>query len=204
MKKTLLLPIVFGLILSCGQHTAKDTISELQNDGESLSDAYMTIVKFNDALVSEQTLINIELYKIMDLDEKNVPESQFSAELDSSLAVIGKINLNLSAVDPSYSGGAALLSSMKDLSLTSKNLIQFYKDHVTVLSKDEELWTEEELDEFNTNYDIKFDAYSEAHDKFSISQEDFATLNDMILVEDSDLDAEVIYTNSSQEDTINQ
>lgn len=204
MKKILLLPIAFGLLLSCGEHTAQDTLSELQNNGESLGDSFMTIVKFNDALVSEQTLINVELYKIMDLDEKDVSESQYSAEIDSSLAIIDKIDLNLSKVEPSYAGGEHLLSSMKMLSLKSKELIQFYKDHVTVLSKSDDLWTQEELDEFNTNYDIKFDAYSEAHDNFSASQESFASLNDMVLFEDSELDAEVIYNNSTQEETTNQ
>jgi len=203
MKKKLILPLVFGLFLSCGDHTAKDTISELHHDGESLSDSYMTLVKFNDALVSEQTLINIELYKISDLDEKNVPESQFIAELDTSFTILDKIDLNLSTVDPNFSGGKDLLSAMKNLSLKSRNLVQFYMDNVTILSKVDELWTEEELASYNTDYDIKFDSYSQAHDNFASKQETFAKLNNMQLFEDKNFDAEAIYNNSIEEKTVN-
>ena len=102
MKKSLILPLVFGAMLSCGEHTAADTLTDLQNEGESLSDSYMTDVKFNDALVSEATLIDVELYKIMDLDDKNVPEEELRAELAASIAVLDKIDENLSTVDPSW------------------------------------------------------------------------------------------------------
>ncbi len=203
MKRLLILPFTFGLVLSCGEQTSKDAISELQNDGESLSDIYMTEVKFNDALVSEATLIDLEFYKILDLDEKNVPESQFRAELDSSLGILDKIDLNLSVVDPSFSGGATFLTAMKDLSLKSRTLIQFYIKNVTILSKTENDWTEEELDNFNTDYGTIFDAYSDANDNVIVTQEKFASLNNMELFENTDYDAEAIYNNSTQEETEN-
>lgn len=199
MKKLLLLPLSFGLLMSCGEHTAKDTITELQNDGESLSDNYMTLVKFNDALVSEATLIDIELYKIFDLDEQNIPESQFKAELDSSLMVFDKIDMNLSNVNQSFSGGAGLLNAMKEFSIESRALVQFYMDNVSILSITEDNWTDEQLNNFDIEYAVKHEAYSMALDNFSDAQETYASLNNMELVEDADLDAETIYNNSTQE-----
>ena len=80
MKKLLYLPLCAAFLMSCGgnEETFDNMADELAHDAEVVAkEGANDIYEYNDALISEQTLLQVEFEKITDLDiesKKIIPQ----------------------------------------------------------------------------------------------------------------------------------
>jgi len=178
MKLLILLSLVVSILSSCKEHLSEDITPELIDYNNSIS-----IVEFNDTMLYELQLIDLELYKTTDLDDQNVPKVVFESSLLASLRLIDSLNSieYLKEMAPTYSGGIDFYNEKKAVLLKSRQLIQYYFDNVDLLSKPEDNWTTKEIDTFYDNYAIIYKAYLNSHVSFELAQEKFATLNELEL-----------------------
>lgn len=197
MKKLYILPIAFGMLLaSCG--SGETTLEELQHDAEAVvEDGAGDIYEFNDALLSEVTLIEVEFAKIYDLDEQDVPMEEFSSEAEKSLEVIAGVKKNLADMEP-YGSGAGFLNAVRDYADESEKVMNLYYDYSELLSIPDADWTDEQLDEFLDVFEPAEEAHSDAYDNISAEQDIFASMNGTSVEEEATFDAQEIYEESKE------
>lgn len=198
MKKIFIIPFAIIALISC-EETYDNKIEELQNEAEILAkNGANNSIDFNDALVSEWTLVEVEMYKIVDLDERNVPEAEFVREIKKSLEAVDQVNNNLNKMEVYSNGGKPFLESLKKFVEESRKVIMVYSDNSTILSIPEDDWTNEDIDNFNEVYLAAYQEYVDADTEFGNEQIIFANLNNFGLEIDEAYQADVIYEESKE------
>jgi len=197
MKKLYILPVAFGMLLvSCS--SGETTIEDLQHEAEAVAeDGANDIYEFNDALLSEVTLIEVEFAKIYDLDEQDVSEEEFSSEAKKSLEVIAGVQDNLEKMEP-YGSGKGFLDAVRDYADQSETVMNLYYDYSKLLSIPDVDWTDDQLDEFLEVFEPAEEAHSDAYDEIGTEQEIFASMNGTSVEEEATFDAQEIYEESKE------
>ena len=198
MKKLLFIPLAATLALtSCGG--GEDAIEELQHEAEMVAeDGANDIFEYNDALLSEVTLIEVEFAKIYDLDEQDIPADEFASEVEKSLKVVADVRKNLSNIDAYGAGGEGFLQAVKDYAAESKIVMELYLDYSDLLAIPDVDWSDDELNDFIDVFEPAENAHGDAYDNISTQQDVFASMNGTSVEEDAAFDAQEIYDESKE------
>tara|TARA_B100000809_G_C15064534_1_gene503686 strand:- start:362 stop:958 length:597 start_codon:yes stop_codon:yes gene_type:complete len=197
MKNLYILPLAFSILLtSCGSN--ESAIEELQHEAEMVvENGADDIYEFNDALLSEMTIIEVEFAKIYDLDDQNVSEEEFSSEAKKSLDVIDGVQENLAKIEP-YGSGKGFLDAVVDYANQSETVMNLYLDYSKLLSIPDLDWSDEQLDEFIEVFEPAEKAHSDTYDRIGSEQDTFANLNGTSVEDEASFDAQEIYEETKE------
>lgn len=201
MKKLLYIGIFTAFTISCGenQETFENTADSLTHNAESVAEeGAENITEYNDALLAETTLLQIEFSKINDLDEQDVPEEEFILEANKSIESIHNIQETLNNIVPYGAGGEDFLQAVKDFAITSETYIKLYLEYSAIMPIPDDELTEEQINKYLEDFLPIDDAYSEAFNNISSKQEIFAQKNGAYVEEEASYNAEAIYQNSKE------
>ncbi len=202
MKKLFLIPLAATYMISCGSdngHSSSDITDAIEDmDLEHAADMVVEdgandIYEYNDALLSEVTLVEVEFTKLNDLDKQDIPAKEYEAEVEKSMEVIDHAQKNLTNIEPFGSGGEDFLDAVKGYMTESRKLMRLYFDYAADFEIPDEEWTDERYTAYVEDFEPAFEAYSKAYDNINAKQEIFASMNGTSVEESASFDAEQIY-----------
>ena len=196
MKKLLYIPIFAAFAVSCGENeqTFDNTADALAHDANVVAEEGANdIYEYNDALLSEQTLLQVEFEKVIDLDDRDVPEEEFILETKKSIEAIHDIQATLDKIEPYGAGGEGFLQAVKDFAVETETYIKLYLDYSEIMSTPDEDLTEDQINDFYEAFEPVDEAYNEAFDAIIEKQEIFAAKNGTSVEEESSFDAHAVY-----------
>lgn len=185
--------MTFALLLSCGSSTVED----LQDTADTvIEDGTNDIFEYNDALLSEVTIIDVEFVKIADLDEQDVTKHEFEKEALKSLDIISNVQENLTKIEPFGSGADDFLQAVKEFAFESEKLMKLYLGYAEQLSIPDEEWSDQDIDDFLEIFEPAELAYDDAYNNINDKQGIYASKNGTFVEEDASFDAQEIYNES--------
>ena len=195
MKKLYFIPLsLLFATTSCGDGNHENTIEGLQNEANMvIEDGANDIYEYNDALLAEMTLIEVEFVKVADIDEQDIAEEEFIREVEKSLDIIAQVQSNLEQIEPYGSGGEGFLTAVKEFAAESEILMKLYLGYSEQLSIPDAEWSEDDIDEFLEIFEPAELAYDDAYNNINDKQSFFASMNGTSVEEEVSFDAQEIY-----------
>ncbi|MCB9188804.1 MAG: hypothetical protein H6599_05935 [Flavobacteriales bacterium] len=198
MKKNLLL-LFAGLSLaftSCGDSAPESNLEETQHDADQIADGQADgVVEFNDGIVAHVDMGELQMAKLMDLDDQDVPAAEMLAAANEAMADVEQRIKTLEALSPTGIGGDDFLSSAIDHLKNVKAVAEVYAEFSNDLETPDSLWTEDMGAMWMNLAEPIFADYEDSYTQLEISQGTYGSLNNMDIIP-SDVTIEDLYEES--------
>jgi hypothetical protein len=163
-----------------------------------VKDGANDISEYNDALISETVLLQLEFEKIADLDSLDIPEEEFTFEAKKSIKAIQNIQENLHSIDFYGNEGEALLVAVINFAVESEAYIKLYLDYTKLMTIPDKEWTEDQINEYIDVFGPPTESYLKAFEDINLKQHVFAKKNGALVVENESFNSKVVYQNSKK------
>lgn len=199
MKKNLLL-LFAGITLvfsACESSTPEEeALNDAKHDAEQIEDGQADgVIEFNDGIVAHIDMGELQLAKLMDLDEADVSVDEMNAAVQEAKIDIADRIYALENLTPTGVGGADFLSAAIDHLDKVSLVVHVYGNFAAELETPDSLWTEEMGTAWMNMAEPSFADYEDSYELLEIEQSNYGSLNNMDIIP-SDVTIEEMYEES--------
>ncbi len=198
MKKNFIF-LFTGLALvltSCGEESSTPNLDETENDAAKIDDGQADdVVEFNDGIVAHIDMGEVQMAKLMDLDDQDVSAAEMLAAAEETIGDVEQRIGKLEKLNPTGPGAEDFLSAAIDHLKNVREVAQVYADFSEDLEIPDSLWTEDMGAMWMNLAEPIFADYEDSYEQLELTQSSFANMNNMDIIP-SDVTIDDLYEES--------